>query len=111
MKLFLLVAVLALAGCSTGGNTKLPELPKVVDNVIEKPKRLPGWVTIELPLPELADGRLESLLSERDALRATVRLANCHRKLSDRISMGEYADPATCGPGPLGPPPVVSSLP
>lgn len=96
------VAVLAgAAGCSTGGEAKLPKLPEVVDNVIEKPKPLPGWVTIELPLPELADTRLESMLSERDQLRATVKLANCHRQAADKLSRGEKLDPSACGPGPL----------
>lgn len=103
----LMFAVALLAGCSSGGGSKLPTLPEVVDNVIEKPKPLPGWATIELPLPQLASGKLGDHLSYEDQLRATVRLANCHRKLSDRISRGEHADPGTCGPGPLGPPPVV----
>lgn len=90
----LLVSIFALLMGCTPKNVK-PAV-ETVTKIVKVPLPLPGWVTIELPLPPEARTVAEHLARERE-LASTVKLANCHRKLADKLSHGQYADPAICG--------------
>jgi hypothetical protein len=91
VRILVLILTVLLAACGKSENVRY----QTVEKTVEVPKPLPGWATIELVLPPKQDSVAGHLTRENE-LEGLVKLANCHRKLSERISRGTYADPELC---------------
>lgn len=94
----ILIVILLLASCLPACKTapKLPELPEAIHHVVEEYRPLPGWATIELPLPPLESTTVQGHLKREKALEAIVEQANCHRKLLRQLDAGRAHDSAAC---------------
>lgn len=90
--ILLMACLAALIGC---GPKNVKPAVETVTKIVKEPLPLPGWVTIELPLPPEAS-TVGGKLTRENALEGTVKLANCHRKLADKLSHGQAVDPKTC---------------
>lgn len=88
----LLTPLLTAASC---GNSR-PQLPDVVEVIVEVPAKIPSWATEELPKPQAKDGRVGSILTSEDARGAVIDLANCHRRLLRKLDSDEAVDPKEC---------------
>jgi hypothetical protein len=94
-----LVPLLTGAKCASTGGVKeqpLPVLPATVDHVIEVPKPLPAYLTVPLPVYVRQGGTVEAHKLAERALTNTVKLANCHRAIAEKLSRGEAADAHEC---------------
>lgn len=89
------IAITPLLTAASCGNTR-PQLPEVVEVVVEKPKPIPTWATDELPKPVAADGTVGARVVSEDARGHVIDLANCHRRLLRKLDKGEQVDPKEC---------------
>lgn len=91
-----LALVLALAGFGGCGQLARPDIPQTVTVVVEKDRPLPPWATEPLPKPQPVDGTVGARTASHDQRGIVIDLANCHRRLLDRLGRGEKVDPKEC---------------
>jgi hypothetical protein len=97
VRLAILLAICALPALGFTSCQSRPNTPAQVTVVVEKFKPLPAWATDPLLKPEPADDTVGARLRSNEARGGVIDIANCHRRLLQKLDRGEPVDKRECG--------------